>query len=204
MDWEIYLLLIITVTLFVALIYYVGLYLALLSVSRQKDKSAALIMLLNNMAFLGPKRIKKLIKKGADVNFIYYVLEEKHSPLVKAILNNCNIKIIAELIQNGADTKLLMTNHTNLLMLAAAFYKNPQIIRLLLETGLDINHQNENGSSALIYAVKFNQNPKFVQELIKQGADIEHEDGTCRKAQSYLEENPKLNKSKICKSCLKA
>ena len=198
MALEVYLLLTLVALCFTILVYILVLYLALISVSAQKDKSEALIMLLNNMAFLTPKRVKKLISKGADVNFIYYVLEEKHTPLVKAILNNCNIKIIDELIKNGADTNLVMTNGTNLLMLASAFYKNPRIIELLIGKAVDINHQNESGATALIYAAKFSKNPKFITELISKGADVNIEDNTCRKAPDYIEENDKLCKNKNC------
>lgn len=102
-----------------------------------------MISILNNNI----KKVKELIKKGANVN---YIDKFGWSPLHTAILAN-NHKIVKELIKYNANINLQNKHGTTPLMLAA-IKKNKKIIRILMEENALTNLSDKNGLNVFDHA----------------------------------------------------
>lgn len=93
---------------------------------------------------------KKLVKKGADVNF---KSEHNYSPIQFASQYSAT-NIVEFLLKQG-----VTPNN------AIPYVRNLGILKVLLENGLDINHQDSEGRTILSEALK-NTNENFTSELL--------------------------------------
>lgn len=113
-------------------------------------------------------QVEKLIKKGADVNFIKEMGPwMKVSPLIAAVLNK-NLDIIKTLIANKADINWKDGFNTSAIMYAANSGEM-EIVKLLLENGANINDSDGQGNTVLSSATKSKNTELivFVEETIK-------------------------------------
>jgi len=111
--------------------------------------------------------IKKMIKKGANVNFVD---KDENTSLVYAIQMK-SLPIIKLLIENGANINhLIKTSYITVLMKAIGLGEM-DIVKYLVECNANINFKNEFGNTPLTYAISTN-NDQMVKYLIDCGADI--------------------------------
>ncbi|MBR3676095.1 MAG: ankyrin repeat domain-containing protein [Alphaproteobacteria bacterium] len=104
--------------------------------------------------------IKKLVELGADVNKKF----ADGTPLMIAICENKDPKIIHTFIELGAHVNVEDSKKRTPLMCAVRKHENPKIVEMLLDAGADINAKDNGGKTALDYA-KENKNPKVVELL---------------------------------------
>jgi len=115
------------------------------------------------------KRLKELIKSGADVNEM-----DEETALGKAVELG-RTDMVRELLKAGADASAGGLQST---MCIAAHAGAADIIELLLKAGATVDSQSEGGDSALMLAAA-KGDVKLVKRLLKAGADpkLEDEDG---------------------------
>jgi len=111
--------------------------------------------------------IKKLIKKGANVNFID---RDENTPLVYAIQMR-SLAIIKLLIENGANINHLIKSSYITVLMKAIGLGEIDIVKYLVECNANINFKNEFGNTPLTYAISTN-NDQMVKYLIECGADV--------------------------------
>lgn len=98
------------------------------------------------------KKIRALIKKGADVN---YKELNSDTPLGRAIYrDDVNISLVKLLIKNGANVNYSNKNKTTELH-AAAEYGDMTVIKLLLKHGADPTLKNDRGETPSLIAEIF-------------------------------------------------
>jgi ankyrin repeat protein len=122
----------------------------------------------NDFTIEEKKRIlQKLIKKGANVNFID---KEENTPLVYAIQMK-SLPIIKLLIENGANINHLIKSSYITVLMEAIGLGEMDIVKYLVECNANINFKNEFGNTPLTYAISTN-NDQMVKYLIDSGADV--------------------------------
>lgn len=114
--------------------------------------------------------IKKLLKRGSDVNRIG---RNCFSPLQCAV-DNEYLDVVKILLKAGADPNFQSGWGRTALMIAVA-HQNIDIVRLLLTQKADPNLADEQGETALLAAIDA-QSEELVKLLVKHGADIEQPD----------------------------
>lgn len=119
------------------------------------------------------KLVKKLIKKGADVNFreegdidaLYYAVESE---------KNYHLEVVKELLNAGADTDIIYgtkeENKYNILNVAIIGRCNLEKVKLLTEHGADINYSNFEYGPVIAVAVS-QECIDIVKYLVSQGVD---------------------------------
>lgn len=115
------------------------------------------------------EKTEKLIKTGADVNFIKQSGPWMKVSLLITAVNNKNLEITKLLLDNKADVNWKDGFKTSAILYAANS-GNVALIKLLLEYGADIN-DNDGENNTVLSAAKESQNPEmiiFVEEKIKE------------------------------------
>lgn len=128
------------------------------------------------------KRLKELIKAGADVNEM-----DEETPLGKAV-ELSRADMVRELLKAGADADM---GGLQVPMCIAAHAGSTEIIDLLLKAGADVNAQSEGGDSALMCAAA-KGDLNLVKRLLKAGADPKLEDEDGQTAILYGRKWPKI------------
>lgn len=115
------------------------------------------------------KRLRELIKSGADVNE-----SQEDMPLWKAAESG-RADMVRELLKAGADADC---GGLHVPLCAAAHCASAEIVDLLLNAGAKVDAQEEGGESALMCAAA-KGDLKIVKRLLKAGADpkLQDEDG---------------------------
>jgi hypothetical protein len=103
------------------------------------------------------KKMRKLLKKGADVNGLEAGLKEEE--LINEVIKKGNTRIIKLLIKKGASFKTVMTK--------AAQVGDLKLIRALLTRKANINYIDEAGNSPLLYAAK-TRNKALIEVLLNR------------------------------------
>lgn len=138
--------------------------------------------------------VKKLVKKGADVNCIDSVINRGSTPLLnaaegieddamtyryendeekrkaKTLDEQEAVKIVKFLVDKGAKLDVTNRQGSNALHLAA-FGGRPLMIQTLVDLGMNINEKNKEGVSPLVLAAA-SGSLEAVKVCIKNGADI--------------------------------
>lgn len=130
------------------------------------------------------KKVKELIKGGADVN----AKDNGFIPLTEAVLHK-NADIVKLLIKAGADVNVKSDNGMTPLMYALAV--NPErvdIAKLLIKGGADVNAvTGRYNYTNLMYTSSLGYK-ELTKLLIKSGADVNAKDGDGRTALIYASE----------------
>ncbi len=127
---------------------------------------------------------KKFLQLGADVNIknIY-----NYTPLMHAVKNIKDIKLVKLLIDEGADVNVI--DETGMTALGYSVYSYEDnnsiaITRLLLNSGAKVNRKNAQATSALMHAVK-SGNYNSAKLLLVVGADINTKNAAGKTAINY-------------------
>ncbi len=113
------------------------------------------------------KKIKKLIKDGADIN----VVAKDHSRALFVATAKGDIEYVKELLQKGANPFFTKGDGNNLLV-AAIMSGKLEMLKLILEQGVDPNEQCNEGNTPLHFAFMMFDD-KMMKELYKNGASDE-------------------------------
>ena len=130
---------------------------------RDKDEWTPLMKALR---YNDEKMIGYLINRGADIQAV----TERTSlltPLMIALANNRDIKIIQLLIDLGSNVNQADNWWKTPLMWAAMYHQDPNVIKLLIDSGADVNWRSYNKQNALDYAMEHNKNKKVILVLEK-------------------------------------
>ncbi|MHC1691573.1 MAG: ankyrin repeat domain-containing protein [Sphaerochaetaceae bacterium] len=130
-----------------------------------------------------PAEIVALLKKGADIH-----CKDTFglTPVMRAALFNSYAKVIASLVEAGADVFEREPQYkSTALQLAANHNTNPLVIEVLVEAGSDVNDVNYLGETALIMAVNSGNVTKVISALVKAGSDVNARDYQDRSALDY-------------------
>jgi ankyrin repeat protein len=128
------------------------------------------------------KRLKELIKSGADVNEF-----DEETALAKAAgLGRADM--VRELLKAGADANMGGLQSP---LCVAAHAGSKEIVELMLKAGADVNSQSEGGESALMFAAA-KGDLNLVKHLLKAGANAKLEDKDGRTAILYGSKWPKV------------
>ena len=92
--------------------------------------------------------VKKLISKGADINFmdnhdytaLFYALEKEHK------------EIALFFIESGADLNICCAWDHWTYLIKASYFGYEDIVKILIDKGLDVNAKRANGETALLGA----------------------------------------------------
>jgi ankyrin repeat protein len=115
------------------------------------------------------EKTEKLIKQGADVNFVKQSGPWMKVSLLITAVNNKNLEITKVLLENKADVNWKDGFNTSAILYGANS-GDVELIKLLLKYGADINDNDGKGNTVLS-AAKESQNPemiKFIEEKIKE------------------------------------
>ena len=116
------------------------------------------------------KAIKKLLKKGFDVNqFI-----DGTTPIHYTLLIG-KFDIVKVLLEAGANVNL-EDNEGETPIYTAAWSEHLETVKLLIESGANVNHENNKGETVLSQIVFYNNLTKTVKLLIDSRADVNHVD----------------------------
>jgi len=144
-------------------------------------------------------KFRFLLDSGADVN-----LRRKNiSPLLRAVSNNFDSKIVELLIKHGAEIDSvdysqnqlggfldIDTSNKTPLMVAVEYQTNPVTIKLLIQSGADVNYINrETGQNILINAVQNHSDPQIIHWLLEAGAQPNVRNSEEHTALFYAEKN---------------
>lgn len=147
------------------------------SLLRAGDKTAALHYALKNFRHVSPEMVRRLIKEGANVNYIGNFNEP---PLVAALSRRRSLPVIRELLAAGARVEGVGDLKKNPLV-AAIFYRNrPEVVQELLAAGADAKICLEgDGSSLLMLAAGFYHREELLEILLGRGnrLDARNDDG---------------------------
>ena len=144
------------------------------------DNSTDLVMA---VLFDREDEVRKLLKKGADVN-----AGDKfgNRPLITAILDGRS-RIVMTLLENGADSNQVCFGGWTALM-CALLNNNTLIAEELLKRGVNLNARAENGDTALTIAAEQGMTA-MVEHLVRKGSDVTVRDRFGRTALMIAEEN---------------
>ena len=139
----------------------------MLSLFRNKNKELTKAVANNNF-----EKVKKLVKSGASVNYIYAEEYYSCSILIYAIRHSTT-KIVKFLIENGADVNLHDNSGKTALTYAVELSVEESIekVQILVEAGANVNHENSSGRTVLMNASVYG-NYKCVEYLILHGANV--------------------------------
>lgn len=115
--------------------------------------------------------IKRLIEKGANVN---YVNAENDSALLEAVYSGEKTELVRFLLDKGASVNMINEEGSTPLIIASV-NGYTEIVKLLIEKGANVNIQNNGGDSALISAM-VNGRMDIAKLLIESGAEVNVED----------------------------
>lgn len=127
--------------------------------------------------------LRKLLKKGADVNAANTFGSR---PLITAILAGRS-KMVMTLLENGADINQACFGGWTALM-CALFDRNTLVAEELLKRGADVDARADNGDTALTIATEQGMTG-IVEQLLRKGADVRLRDRFGRTALMIAEEN---------------
>ncbi len=94
------------------------------------------------------------------------------TPLLYALENKSNRKVIQFLIDTGADVNARNKYRITPLMMASAYSSNRQVIQSLIDNRADVTPRDSDGWTALMWASSENRNPDVIYILIDNGADV--------------------------------
>ena len=114
--------------------------------------------------------VKEYVQKGADVNYIYKVvdiisLEKENMSIIFQACKNNNKDIIKYLLENGASETInyKCVRYEETPFLVASYKGTPDILQLLIEYGADPFIEDKYGSNALMYSNL--SNTKFLLDI---------------------------------------
>lgn len=134
------------------------------------------------VAYGQTEKVRKLLRKGADVN---KVSEDGTTPLRWAVQEG-HLDIIQLLLSHGADINATDEEGQTPLYQAAAD-GNRELVEYLLDNGADIDLSGD-GTTPLIIASCFPDRLETVKLLVERGADIHAKDNEGETALFYAEE----------------
>ncbi|PHR59707.1 MAG: hypothetical protein COA47_09420 [Robiginitomaculum sp.] len=118
--------------------------------------------------------VSLLLEGGADINFtgkrsqtaLFVAVNDKHS----------NIKLVRELIDQGADVNMGYDGRQHTSLMQAIYYGRLDIAELLLDSGAKIEAVDKSGRTVLFHAIWSTKNPiSALKFLLKKGANPEAE-----------------------------
>ena len=121
------------------------------------------------------KKVKELLKEGADVNAITG-FEYENTALIEACRYG-HVEVAKELIKVGADVHQKNINGQTALMWAC-FCGNIEIMKELIKKGVNVNAQTNRGETALLEA-SCKRWIEGVEMLLQNGADVDIEGELC-------------------------
>ena len=137
-----------------------------------KNVEIAKLLLKSGLKINDKNILKIAIEKNTNSEVVSFLLQEAYkinefkqnrniwSELLQiAILNNSNLdKIIAKLLEMGADPNYIDEYGKNSFLLAVKYYTNYKIFHLLEKYGVNINHLDYDGNNAFRLAVLMRRN----------------------------------------------
>lgn len=108
--------------------------------------------------------VKLLVATGADVNITY----EGQEHLLFSAIRKRNIKIITELLNNGANVEVRQTDTNMTPLIFSAIENLEPEFEHLLESGCEINVRDDNFTTPLDYVIR-NKNFNLVEKLLVKG-----------------------------------
>ncbi len=130
-------------------------------------KASALDLELMKAAGYGEwKKVRSLIKQGANVNFR---TDENWTPLIKAAKHG-SYKTVKILLDNGADVNVRTDKNKTAVTWACATNNSPECASLILDKGADINAVDDYGDTPLLKAAYYDRY-KVVEFLMDRGAN---------------------------------
>lgn len=119
------------------------------------------------------RKIEKFLLAGAYVNTRS---GSGKTPLMVAVINNCDPEIVKLLLKSGADPNLLDSKGRTALMYAAG-PSYMTTINLLLQAGCMIDEEElHTGLTSLMFSLIKQREIQVVTGLIDAGADVNHRD----------------------------
>jgi hypothetical protein len=113
------------------------------------------------------KGVKRLLARGANINYIY---GDGYTLLMWAINSTGNIELVKLLIDCKADINITNKNNHTALSLVA-MYGETELVKLLIDSGANVN--TNSFMSPLDYAISYIRN-KTVLLLLENGAKTNH------------------------------
>jgi ankyrin repeat protein len=111
-------------------------------------------------------KVKELINKGANVN---YITESNNHSLLRWAVDKDNVEMAKLLIANGAE---INNGYGEPLLIRAVIGGRISMLKFLLEKGVDINVKDKHGQTALMHAAHMGARYNVVKYLLEQGADV--------------------------------
>lgn len=145
-----------------AFIFFIGITIS--TTAQNKDEKLYQAVVKNDLI-----KTEKLIKKGADVNFVKQSGPWMKVSLLIAAINNKNLEITEVLLENKADVNWKDGFKTSAILYGANS-GNVELIKLLLKYGANIN-DNDGKTNTVLTAAKESKNfemIKFVKEKINE------------------------------------
>ena len=138
-------------------------------------KKAAKTPLMTAVSFGGVRRIRRLLKNGADVNVfdfggrnaLFYASERGYTGILKLLL------------EAGANVKAVDSDSERYSLIAAASKGHEECVKILLQAGADVNVTDHKRDTALTVAARYGCD-KCLKLLLQAGADVNINDhGNC-------------------------
>lgn len=145
------------------------------NVKNKNGQEAAWVIIKNNYE---ASWWQSLLDLKPDLN----LPDENGMTLLQYAVENNKTKLAAELLQQGADIKLLPAD-----CLAKLRGDRAKITKLLLDSGVDTSYVSGNGETLLMYAVQ-NLNGVLFEYLLNNGAEVKARDNDGNTALFYVAE----------------
>ncbi len=125
-----------------------------------------LLVLFDKCASDAEKKIKMLLRAGADINQRF----DSGDTLLHLACENCTKERFSLFLQHGADVHAL-NGEDNSVLGVALENRRVDLIELLIEAGADVNSTTPRGNSALHLAVEL-RDDQLVEWLLGKGANL--------------------------------
>ena len=137
------------------------------------------------------KEVKKLVKKGVDVNHVYL----EGTTVLMLVCANGWVNIAEYLIKKGADINA-HDNTGETPLMKACIQHRPKTIEFLVKSGANVNAQDNNGNAALHFVCSDNNEVFIYREvpfLVECGANLDIPNNLGKKPSYYLDRPGQVN-----------